>query len=454
MTAGRTLLALSLAGAPVLCVVVLAAGGWIGVLPAMLVAVASLAAGGLAAMLWARDLDWLEMALRHAASGDTASLARAAAAPLLPGAGRVALGIDRLARTLAARGEEVTALSRASEAIVERLPDPLIVLGPERDVLRANAAARTAFGTEIAAVLRHPVLREAIERAWRGGATQTAEIRLKVPNEREVAATVLPFDPPLADGGRAILVLSDRSRERALEKMRADFVANASHELRTPLASLMGFVETLRGPAADDREAQERFLGIMAEQASRMANLIDDLLSLSRIELSEHQPPSDAVDLAALAGRVAAGFEPRLAARAMRIEHTAPTGVTVLGDTDQLAQVLQNLVDNAVKYGREGGLVRIAVQPVEGSPWPARPGVVLSVTDDGPGIPRVHLARLTERFYRVDKGRSRAAGGTGLGLAIVKHIVNRHRGQMLIESEEGKGSTFSVWLPIPDARAP
>jgi two-component system phosphate regulon sensor histidine kinase PhoR len=464
MTAGRVLLALALTASPLLCAVVLAAGGWIGPVPALVIALASLAAGLVAVMLWTRDLDWLEMALRHAAAGDTAALARAAAAPRLPGAGRIAHGIERLARTLAARGEEVTALSRASEAIVERLPDPLIVLGPQREVRRANAAARAAFGAEIAAVLRHPVLREAIERAWprgetqgggtQAGETQSAEIRLPVPNEREVAATVLPFDPPLADGGRAILVLSDRSRERALERMRADFVANASHELRTPLASLMGFVETLRGPAAEDRAAQARFLGIMAEQAQRMANLIDDLLSLSRIEMSEHQPPSDAVDLASLASRVAAGFEPRLASRAMRLELAAPTGAKVLGDVDQLAQVLQNLVDNAVKYGREGGVVRLGVQPVDGAPWPPRPGVVLAVADDGQGIPRTHLARLTERFYRVDKGRSRAAGGTGLGLAIVKHIVNRHRGQLLIESEEGKGATFSVWLPQPEAKAP
>ena len=454
MTTGRVLCALALAAAPVLCVVVLAVAGWIGLGPALAVAAASIAGGAVAVKLWARDLQWLETALRHAAAGDTAALARDAAAPMLPGAGRIAVGIERLARTLAARGEELTARSRASEAIVERLPDPLIVLGPQREVRRANAAAREAFGTEMAAVLRHPVLREAIERAWRGGETQVAEIRLPVPNEREVAATVLPFDPPLADGGRAILVLSDRSRERTLERMRADFVANASHELRTPLTSLMGFVETLRGPAMDDRQAQERFLGIMAEQAQRMANLIDDLLSLSRIEMNERQAPSEVVDLAALAERVAAGFEPRLAERAMRLELTAPGGTKVLGDADQLAQVLQNLVDNAVKYGREGGLVRISVQPVDGPPWPARPGAVMAVTDDGPGIPRVHLARLTERFYRVDKGRSRAAGGTGLGLAIVKHIVNRHRGQLLIDSEEGKGSTFSVWLPAPEAKAP
>lgn len=398
----------------------LAWGGWIGLAPALVAGAASLFGAAWGAVLWARRR-------RH--------LTEAA---------------DRLARTLAARGEEVTALARASEAIVERLPDPLIVLGAQREAKRANAAARAAFGDEIAAVLRHPVLVEAIARAARTGAAATAELRLPVPTEREIAATVLPFDPPLADGGRAILVLADRSRERALERTRADFVANASHELRTPLASVMGFIETLRGPAADDREALPRFLAIMAEQASRMANLIDDLLSLSRIEMSEHQPPSEAIDLAALVRRVAAGFEPRLAVRAMRLDLVADAPVAVAGDPGQLAQVAENLIDNAIKYGREGGTVRVTVVAHAGAPFPPRPGVVLAVADDGPGIPRLHLPRLTERFYRVDKARSRSAGGTGLGLAIVKHIVVRHRGQLSMESEEGRGSVFSVWLPAPE----
>ena len=400
-----------------LCLLVLALGGWIGAAPAVIAALACLAGAALAWARWARERRDLVIAA------------------------------DRLARTLAARGEEVTALARASEAIVERLPDPLIVLNPQRGVQRANAAARAAFGADIAAVLRHPVLGEAIDRAARGPEATTAEISVPAPTPREVAATVLPFEPPLADGGSIILVLSNRSRERALERTRADFVANASHELRTPLASLTGFIETLRGPAAGDREAQARFLAIMAEQASRMANLIDDLLSLSRIEMSEHQPPADQVDLGALAQRVAAGFEPRLAARAMRLDLAIEKGIIVVGDAGQLAQVVQNLVDNALKYGREGGTVRIVVAGAHGAPFPARKGVVLAVSDDGPGIPRAHLPRLTERFYRVDKARSRSAGGTGLGLAIVKHIVVRHRGQLLVESEEGRGSTFSVWLP-------
>jgi two-component system phosphate regulon sensor histidine kinase PhoR len=277
---------------------------------------------------------------------------------------------------------------------------------------------------------------------------QSAELSLPAPVARELLATVVPMDPPLADGGHIVVVLSDRSRERAVERMRADFAANASHELRTPLASLMGFIETLRGPAADDPPAQQRFLGIMAEQAARMNRLIDDLLSLSRIELVEHQAPADRVDLAELLEGLAAGFEPRLAARRVTLDLALAPGLPpVLGDADQLAQVAQNLLDNAVKYGREGGAVRLAAEPAAGPRWPARPGVVLTVADQGHGIPREHLPRLTERFYRVDTGRSRAVGGTGLGLAIVKHIVNRHRGQLAIDSEEGVGTTVSVWLP-------
>ena len=201
--------------------------------------------------------------------------------------------MERLSRRVAGRTALVEQLQRADAAIVERLPDPLIVLAADRSVRRANAAARAAFGADIGAVLRHPGLRAAIDRAFASGNAQSAELVLPVPVQREVQAAVVPMDPPLADGGRAVVVLSDRSREHAVERMRADFVANASHELRTPLASLIGFVETLRGPAADDPPAQQRFLAIMAEQGARMNRLIDDLLSLSRIELTEHQAPSE-----------------------------------------------------------------------------------------------------------------------------------------------------------------
>jgi two-component system phosphate regulon sensor histidine kinase PhoR len=265
---------------------------------------------------------------------------------------------------------------------------------------------------------------------------------------------VVPLDGHLATGplaldGGVLILCVDRSSEQAMARMRADFVANASHELRTPLTVLVGFIETLRGSAADDPAAQARFLAIMAEQGARMARLIDDLLSLSRLEMTEHQPPVTQIAVVPLLEQVVAGIGTILAGRGMRVVTGFAANIpTVAGDADQLIQVAQNLLDNAVKYGRDNGIIRVAVRMAETDrAWPSIPGLVISVTDDGIGIPREHLPRLTERFYRVDAGRSRAMGGTGLGLAIVKHIVNRHRGDMRIESVEGEGTTVSIWLP-------
>jgi two-component system phosphate regulon sensor histidine kinase PhoR len=456
MRAGSTLLTvLAIAGAPVLALLVLAATGGATPLGATAAIGLTLLVAVALALLWARDLDVLSETVRRLGEDQPIS-----ETPALPGVERVGRAIERLSRRLAERSAIMERLRRADAAIVELLPDPLIVLAADRSVHRANSAAQATFGADMAAVLRHPGLRGAIDRAFSQGTgqgtgqgtvqgtVQTAELSLSAPVAREVHATVVPMEAPRADGGRVVVVLSDRSRERAVERMRADFIANASHELRTPLASLMGFIETLRGPAADDPPAQQRFLGIMAEQAARMNRLIDDLLSLSRIELVEHQAPAGRVDLAELLRGLAAGFEPRLAERRVTLDLAVATGLPpVLGDADQLAQVAQNLLDNAVKYGREGGAVRLVAEPATGPRWPARPGVVVTVVDQGHGIPREHLPRLTERFYRVDTGRSRAVGGTGLGLAIVKHIVNRHRGQLAIDSDEGVGTTVSVWLP-------
>jgi two-component system phosphate regulon sensor histidine kinase PhoR len=338
-------------------------------------------------------------------------------------------------------------LLRAEAAVIDRLPEALVMVRADASIERTNRAARQSYGDDSAAVLRHPLLRGAIDRALATGDTQTADLLFTAPVPREIHAMVTPTDHTDMGGGIASVLLVDRTRERAVERMRADFVANASHELRTPLASLIGFVETLQGPARDDPPAQIRFLAIMAHEAARMNRLIDDLLSLSRIELSEHQAPQGRIDLGELIPRILAGFAPRIAARQIRMDLTLPILPSVPGDADQMSQVLSNLLDNALKYGREGGCVRLVVEAVAGSPWPSRPGVAIAVADDGAGIARAHLSRLTERFYRVDKGRSRAIGGTGLGLAIVKHIVNRHRGQLIIASEEGQGSRFTVWLP-------
>lgn len=443
-------IATCLAGAPVLTLIVLAIFQWADFWPAMAGIVVSFMIAFAFALVWERDQTLLIDSVRHVASIDASPVIETESAVMMDALGRE---IERLSRRLAARAALQEQHRRADTLILERLPDPVIVLARDRSVRRTNAIARSEFGDDLPAVLRNPGVRGAIERALATSQSQTAEIVLSAPVHRDLYATVVPMDPPLADGGQALVVLSDRTRERVVERMRADFVANVSHELRTPLASLIGFVETLQGPAADDPPAQQRFLAIMAEQGARMNRLIDDLLSLSRIELSEHQVPSEPLDLSGLVQRMVAGFEPRLAERnvqlAMRIEDDLPV---VAGDADQMAQVLQNLLDNGLKYGRDGGVLSLEVGLARpGTRWPSRRGIVVAVTDQGAGIPKEHLPRLTERFYRVDKGRSRAVGGTGLGLAIVKHIVNRHRGHLLIESEVGKGTTVSVWLPLAQA---
>ncbi len=398
-------------------------------------------------VLWARDLDVLTASVRQIEADDLGRAPAETAGPTMMEP--LALEIARLSRHLAARAALIEQERRVDSLILERLPDALIVLRRDRTISLRNPAAEAIFGTDLPAVLRHPDLRTALDQAIEEGQTKDADLSIAAPIARELRATVVPIDPPLQDGGHVVVVLSDRTREHSAERSHADFVANVSHELRTPLASLIGFTETLLGPAEDDPPARKRFLHIMAEQGARMNRLIDDLLSLSRIEMIEHQPPSDIVDLPSLLPRIVAGYEPRLAGVGARIlVEAAPDTPPITGDADQIAQVVQNLLDNAVKYGKERGTVRLTTAlSGPGDGWPSRPGVVLAVVDEGAGIPRADLPRVTERFYRVDRARSRAAGGTGLGLAIVKHIVSRHRGQLSIESEEGKGTTVSVWLP-------
>lgn len=336
-------------------------------------------------------------------------------------------------------------LASAAEdrALVERLPDPLLKLDGDGRILWRNDSAITAFGSETASLLRHPDVRAALGEALSGGLPVRREVVLSVPVTRDLEVTMIPVGSPI------YMLVSDRTRERALEKMRADFVANSSHELRTPLASLIGFIETLRGPAAEDTEAQQRFLGIMAEQAARMQHVIGDLLSLSKIEISEHSPPKDMLHLPPLLERILAGLEPMLKAQGTKLTVNVPPSLPQIpADADQLAQVFTNLLDNALKYGKQGGEIKLTATSAADTRFPPG-GIAVAVEDDGMGIPREHIPRLTERFYRVDKGRSRVIGGTGLGLAIVKHVVNRHRGRLIIESEPGKGTIFTVWLPGP-----
>lgn len=345
-----------------------------------------------------------------------------------------------------------------TQAFLEAVPDPLIVLSDAREVIAVNAPAREVLGIgglgrDLAMSLRHPEVLAAVDAIAAGALAMSAEITLPVPIARTFTLHAARV-PMAADGGerRIVLVLHDETRARRAEQTQSDFVANASHELRSPLSALIGLIETLRGPAADDAAARERFLSIMHTEAARMARLVDDLMSLSRVEINEHVAPREAVDLEDVLAAVAATLSVRAAGKDMTIAVSCPPGLArVRGDADQLTQVFHNLLDNAVKYGRPGTAVEVSAAPASLGSGPSPGGgtaaVAVCVRDRGEGIAAIHLPRITERFYRADEGRSRRLGGTGLGLAIVKHIVNRHRGRLVVESVKGEGSTFTVILP-------
>ena len=335
--------------------------------------------------------------------------------------------------------------------VLGQMPMPVMLLDESYRILFVNAPMRLVVGPDVerkplSTVLRNPEVLNAIEQTATDGEPAIAQFTMAVPIERhyEAYSARVSIIPPVVG-----LVLHDLTTIRRSEQMRADFVANASHELRTPLAAVSGFIDTLRGHAKDDEAARDNFLGIMSAQASRMSRLIDDLLSLTRIELNEHVPPEGRVEVEGLVREAAAALEPLARADRIAIAITAKQKMPpVIGERDELMQLFQNLIHNAIKYGREGGHVWITLD---------RQGdqVAVTVRDDGEGIPAIAVPRLTERFYRVDVKRSRERGGTGLGLAIVKHIVSRHQGRLTIESKPGEGSTFTVLLPgIPEENAP
>jgi two-component system phosphate regulon sensor histidine kinase PhoR len=298
-----------------------------------------------------------------------------------------------------------------------------------------------------------PELIEAIARAYASGEEQCVEYSERVPHDRWFETIVMPVKRQSAPSRPDLVLMTfhDLTPLRRVEEMRADFVANASHELRTPLAALSGFIETLQGSAREDTKARERFLAIMQEQARRMARLIDDLLSLSRIELNAHRRPDTLVDLVPIVRQVVDGLETLARARGVSVHIEATPALIIRGDRDELVRVFENLVENALKYGAAGKRVDITV--AESVSLEGEPEAQAGVRDYGPGIAPEHLPRLTERFYRVDVSESRAQGGTGLGLALVKHILNRHGGRLSIESRLGGGAHFMVYLPAVDAPA-
>jgi two-component system, OmpR family, phosphate regulon sensor histidine kinase PhoR len=349
----------------------------------------------------------------------------------------------------------------AVSAIVAGMPDPAVLLDRAGRVIHLNAAAAQLAPAlrknEFAQfALRSPEILTALREAIATTEPRRATYLDHRPVDRWIELIISPVQvPTVFDGSEKCMLMTfhDQTALRRVEEMRADFVANASHELRTPLAALSGFIDTLQGPARDDPKARERFLGIMQAQATRMARLIDDLLSLSRVELSAQVRPDTVVDIVPIIRQVADGLEPLARERQVAVEIVLPaTPVVIAGDREELLRLFENLVENALKYGASGGKVMVSVTAAE--PGEAMPEVRAVVRDFGPGIAPEHLPRLTERFYRVDVGDSRAQGGTGLGLSLVKHIVNRHRGRLLIESVPNEGAVFTVCFPQPKVAAP
>ena len=338
---------------------------------------------------------------------------------------------------------------RLVASILEALGHPAVIVGKDERILFANQAAKDVLGPAIegrhhAMALRTPAVLSAIARSL--STRERSEARHVVPlgsRNQVFRVSVSAVDGADVDG--VMCILQDVTAAEEASQMRRDFVANVSHELKTPLTALMGFIETLRGPARNDPAAQERFLAIMDREAGRMNRLVRDLLQLSRVEAEERVRPADPVDLVALIQMTVATLRPQAQAAQIDVQFE-PSGekLIVPGNADQLTQVFHNLIENGIKYGAAQSVLRVAMTVVDA---PTGQMVQVDVIDQGDGIPAIHLPRLTERFYRVDTHRSREQGGTGLGLAIVKHIVQRHRGRLLVESAVGEGSTFSVLLP-------
>jgi two-component system, OmpR family, phosphate regulon sensor histidine kinase PhoR len=348
----------------------------------------------------------------------------------------------------------------AVSAVVAGMPDPAVLLDRVGRVIHLNTAAAQLAPAlrknELAQfALRSPEIITALRQAIATSEPRRAIYLDHAPVDRWMELIITPVPVPSAFGGAdkcMLMTFHDQTPLRRVEEMRADFVANASHELRTPLAALSGFIDTLQGPARDDPKARERFLSIMHAQATRMARLIDDLLSLSRVELSAHVRPDTTVDIVSIIRQVVDGLEPLARERQVVVEIDLPERqVLIAGDREELLRLFENLIENALKYGASGGKVMVSLTSAVSAEGMLEIRAI--VRDFGPGIAPEHLPRLTERFYRVDVGDSRSQGGTGLGLSLVKHILSHHRGRLLIESVPTQGATFTACFPQTKAAA-
>ena len=333
-----------------------------------------------------------------------------------------------------------------SAELIDALPDGALIVGVGGEVSAANMLATDILGGNLRGISAKGLIREP---AFHAALSQVAESRQPVLIDIEIAGRpIRQFSvhiAPVGAAGECLVVFRDLTREQRIERMRSDFVANASHEMRTPLAAIIGSIETLQGAARDDAKAREKFLATMSVQARRMKRLIDDLLTLSRIELNEHVRPNARVDLVDVIRQAQSNLKNLAQENNVVMEAHDAKSALVAGDSDELLQVVQNLLENAIKYGGSRGRVVIACQAQMNDG-------VLFVQDFGRGIAEDHIPRLTERFYRVSTQESRARGGTGLGLAIVKHIISRHRGKLGIASQVGQGTTFTVSIPLYNSK--
>jgi len=377
----------------------------------------------------------------------------------LSNVGELSGALSRLQHSWEHKRQEMETVITEREILVDTLPDILIMTNDEKMIVRTNRAARNIFGQNLAHrhlydVIPNEALMNAITGVIEDLRGQQIEFHLGEPMVKDFQAIIERFPIPSEGGISIVITLTDVTQQKRIQHMRADFVANASHEIRTPLASLIGFIETLRGPAKDDAVAREEFLKVMADQAERMSRLVNDLLSLSKIEMNAHASPNAKVDFLRILRAEKQHFEwackqKNVTLRLKMNDNLPPTR----GDEDELGQVVRNLIGNAIKYTNPDTEVILTAKLT--STLPDDPimrslsrAIVFSVQDHGEGIAKEHLPRLTERFYRVDTARTRKVGGTGLGLAIVKHVLNRHQGVLTIDSEVGEGSIFSVYLPV------
>ncbi|MEO1137873.1 MAG: ATP-binding protein [Pseudomonadota bacterium] len=342
--------------------------------------------------------------------------------------------------------------------LLQAIPLPAVLIGRAERILGANDRALALLGQGITGrhfitAIRQPTVLDTVEACLRDH--ENRQTRYLSSDGAQDTTFVVSCSSVETDAGTGVLVcFEDVTHLEQVGQMRRDFVANVSHELRTPLTALLGFIETLRGPARNDAAATERFLSTMQIEASRMERLVKDLLSLSRVEAQERVRPTDRVDLVQTVQSVLHATRPIADEAQVRIDADIPElPLPVPGDADQLQQVFTNLIENAIKYGGQGEPIHVSIETSEDHPALRGPSVTVAVRDHGPGVEEVHIPRLTERFYRVDNHRSREMGGTGLGLAIVKHIINRHRGRLRIQSTPGEGSLFEVILPV-ERRAP